>query len=288
MPEYLNTQLLLKLRFNNNQIRAMESVYNNFGVVTTQKAQMMGFDFQTAQLLKYMFDLASGHITIESPDDLAKHYRKLFGRTRRIGIQDLAISRLQRVPRKCVIGNIPAGKFEMYNSRHYRGIDMMYDVVSVGSSNVEIVTTKKPVLRYGESKVQDGVAEIISNNRDGTVNIRINRDYVRLCNRFIVVASLRRPEFYHYMIEMICIEGTKIYVFAVTMRDSEIPNYKNGTQRVYDYGFIGAEIKKKVTNVASILYKRLHGVYVSTEEGNSEFTSIKRNQEEVEEDILVE
>lgn len=266
--------MLLKLKFTQQEINALKNVVNCFGVVTPNKAVQLGYDPTFARKLKYMYDIASGRIIIESPDDLSKHLRKMFGAHRRIGIQDLAVSRLQKVPRKALLGNIPDGKFELYNSKHY-GINGMYDVVNVTSSNIEIRTDRKPVLKHKESKKLDGVIEITQVNKDGTINLVVNRQYARLCNRFIVVASLRRPEYYHGMVEIICIEGTKIYVFATTMREGEIPSYKNGTQRVYDYGFFKQEIKRKLMNTASVIYKNLCGVYATTEEGNMDFQTLK-------------
>lgn len=280
----LDENMMLRLKFTKQEIQALKQIFNYFGTVTSAKAQQFGYPPEVAKKLKYMYDIATGNVIIESSDDLSKHFRKMFGAHQRIGIQHLSASKLNRVPRKCILGNIPAGKFEMYNSKHYSPQDWMYDVLEVTGGHITINTAKKPVLKYKESKKQDGVAEIVAVNKDGTINIEFNRDYARLCNRFIVVASLRRPEYYHAMVEIICIEGTKIYVFAVTMRDSEIPNYKNGSQRVYDYGFFKAEIKRKVMNVASIIYKNLCGVYAQPEEGNTDFEMIKRDVRDDEED----
>lgn len=289
MPVNIDRNQLYKLRFTPQEVDALQRVLNYFGTVTTLKAQQFGFPPEAARKLKYMYDIVSGNVVIETPDDISKHFRKMFGAHQRIGIQHLSMSRLTRVPRKCLLGNIPAGKFEMYNSKHYKPADRMYDVIAVTSSNIVVTTARKPVLRYKESKKQDGVAEILQLNQDGSVNIEFNREYARLCNRFIVVASLRRPEFYHSLVEIICIEGTKLYVFAVTMRDSEIPNYKNGTQRVYDYGFLKSEIKSKVMNTASILYKQLSGVYAVTEEGNMDFEILKReaSDDNTEEEVVL-
>lgn len=273
----LDENMMLKLKFTRQEIQAVKQVFSYFGTVTSAKAQQCGYPPEIAKKLKYMYDIATGNVVIESSDDLSKHFRKMFGAHQRIGIQHLSMSRINKVPRKCVLGNIPAGKFEMYNSKHYSPQERMYDVLNVTGAKITINTARKPVLRYGESKEQDGVAKITEVNRDGTINIEFNRDYARLCNRFIVVASLRRPEYYHALVEIICIEGTKVYVFATTMSDKETPSYKNGSQRVYDYGFFKAEIKRKVMNVASILYKHLCGVYAQTEEGNTEFEFLRRD-----------
>lgn len=280
--------MLLKLKFTPQEIDALKTVVNCFGVVTPNKAMQLGYNPEFARKLKYMYDIASGRVVIESPDDLSKHLRKMFGAHRRIGIQDLAVSRLQRVPRKALLGNIPDGKFEMYNSKHY-GMQGMYDVINVTTTNIEIRTDRKPVLKHKESKKLDGVLEITQVNKDGTIDISVNKQYARLCNRFIIVASLRRPEYYHGMVEIICIEGTKIYVFATTMRDGETPSYKNGTQRVYDYGFFKQEIKRKLMNTASVIYKNLCGVYATTEEGNMDFEMLRREplpQEEEDMEII--
>lgn len=287
-PEQVDVNQLLKLKFTRQEINSLKYVLSCCGTVTPMKAQQCGADPNFAKKLKYMFDISTGRITIETPDDLSKHLRKMFGAHQRIGIQNLAVSKLNKVPRKCLIGNIPAGKFELYNSKHYDPVSRMYDVVNVTSSNIEIVTSRKPVLKYREKPVLDGVIEITQVNNDGTVNAVVNKQYARLCNRFIVVASLRRPEWYHGLVEIICIEGTKIYVFATTMKDGETPSYKNGTQRVYDFGFYKQEIKSKLLNTAQIIYNSLGGVYSSTEAGNMEFEPFKRVvvEETYEDDVM--
>lgn len=271
----LDESMLLRLKFTQNEINTLKQVITCCGKVTTGKMVQMGMNQNLAKKIKYMYDIATGSVMIDSPDDLSKHLRKMFGAHQRIGIQHLAVSKIQRVPRKCLIGNVPAGTFEMFNSKHY-GVNGMYDVKNVTSTNIEIVTQRKPVLKRGASKKLDGVLEITGINQEGYINVLVNKNYARLCNRFIIVASLRRPEYYHAMVEIICIEGTKIYVFAITMRDSETPNYKNGTQRVYDYGFFNQEIKRKLMNTATIIYKNLCGVYATTEEGNMEFSTLKK------------
>ena len=58
------------------------------------------------------------------------------------------------------------------------------------------------------------------------------------------------------------------------MNQGERPSYKGGTQRVYDYGFYKKDIKKKLINVASALYKYIGGVYKSIEPANCDFKCI--------------
>lgn len=270
--------MLYRLKFTRQEVQALKSVFNCFGTVTTGKAMQMGYSQEAAKKLKYAYDIASGNIMIESSDDLSKHFRKMFGAHNRIGIQHLAVSRIQSVPRKCVLGNIPDGPFEIFNSKHYNVYDRMYDVLNVTGQSILINTARKPVLRYGASKKLDGVLEITEVKNDGTIDVVVNREYARLCNRFIVVASLRRPEFYHYMVEIICIEGTRLYVFATTMKNKETVSYKGGSQRVYDYGFLKGEIMQKVKNTASILYKRLCGVYAEMIPGNMDFEFLEKVQ----------
>lgn len=282
----LDEKKMLDLKFTQVEIDTLKWVVQNCGNVTTNRAMQMGYNPETAKKLKYMYDIATGMVDISTTDDLCKHLRKMFGGHGRIGIQHLPKSKFEIIPRKCFVGNIPAGTFEMYNSKHY-GRDGLYDVTNVTGGKIEFRTARKPVLKYRESKELPGIIEITNLNKDGTVTVEVNKQYARLCSRYIILASLKRPEFYHAMVEIICIEGTKVYVFATTMKDGEKPNYKGGTQRVYDFGFFKNELPRKLLNVASIVYANLNGVYAEKIPGNMEFEMFKQSApEETDEDVI--
>lgn len=288
-PDIVNTKRLLELKFTAQEIQFLKMFISNWGQVTAAKAvKICNLPPEQAKKLKYMYDICTGNVVIESPEDISKHFRRMFGAHRRIGIQDLAVSKIQKVPRKAVVGGIPNGPFSIYNSSRYSANERMYNVIDVTGTNIIIRTDRKPILKYGQAKKIDGVLEIREVNKDGTVDIAFNKNHARLCNRFIVVASLRRPEFHHGMVEMIAIEGTKVYVFNQTMGDGEMPNYKNGTQRVYDFGFTKEELCTKLMHVSKNMFTYIKGVWSCVEKPNSDFTMFKRVEKTEEEEIAIE
>lgn len=284
-PDMVDSKKLLALKFTPGEVQFLRNFIMNFGPVTAARAvKFCNLSPGEAKKLKYMYDICAGVVTIETPDDISKHFRKMFGAHKRIGIYDLAISKIQKVPRKAIIGGITDSTFGIYNSKRRSENEKMYNVVDVTTTNIVVRTDLKPILKYKQSRKVDGVIEIKAVNKDGTIDLAVNKQFSRLCNRFIVVASLRRPEFHHGLVEMIAIEGTKVYVYNQTMGDGEMPNYRNGTQRVYDYGFTKQELCPKLMAVSKVMYTYIKGVYQHVEKPNSEFTLFKRVEKPVEEE----
>ncbi len=277
---------LSKLYFTNQEIDILINLVGSGYKITPMSLKQLGFTHEEVSRMKYMYDIVTGRITIESLEDFRIHLRKLYGKHQRIGIGDLLLSRVTRVPRKAVVAGIKDKTYCIYNSKRYLKKDWMYDVEDVTSSNIVIRTKRKPVLKHGESKMVQGVIEIKSLNKDGTVSIAINKEYCRLCNRFIVVASLKRPEHHHGMVEITCMEGTRVFIYAQTMKNGETPNYKGGTQRIYDFGYYTDEIYHKVLSVASELYKKVHGVYAVPVEKNSDFVIVSKEEKEEKPEII--
>lgn len=279
---------LLSLGFTYPEIHALRSIIAAGGKVTPNALTMYGIDYETASRIKYMYDIVTGKVTIETPDDLAKHLRKLFGKHRRIGIQDLALSRLQSVPRYAVIAGIKDETFSIYNSTKYPVNERLYDVVDVSSGRIFIETKRKPVLKYKQPKKIEGVIEIVELKKDGKVVIAVDKKYAMLCNRFVIIGSLRRPEFHLGMVEIICIEGTRVYIYANNMGTKETVRYSGGTQRVYDYGCFPNEIKPKLFKVASEMYPLLSGVYAIEHPANSDFVIIPLEEKEEKIEDMIE
>ena len=279
---------LKKLLFTDEEINLTCNLIENGYKLTAQGVRGTGLGAEKVEKLKYLYDIATDKKTISSKDDLCKHLRKMFGKHRKIGINDLALSKVSKVPRKALIGGIKNETFGIYNSSRYQGKDKMYDVIDVSGRRVTIKTDRKPIIKKGESKKLEGVIEIKELLSDKKVIISVDKNYIRMCNRFIIVASLRRPEYHHGLVEIICKEGTKVYVYAITMTQGEKPNYKGGSQRVYTYGFFKKDIKSKLFSVASAMYRYVNGVYKSVEPPNSDFTSInaeKTNEELYTDDV---
>lgn len=279
---------LKSLGFNDTEIQTLSYIIMNGGKVTLGSLNKYGLPYEESKRLKYMYDICIGKVIIDSVDDLCKHLRKMYGNRRRIGIGDLAVSKISKVPRKAVIAGIVDSTFGIYNSKQYEGTDKMYDVINVTNTRIHILTNRKPILKYKQPKSIEGVIEILSIKDDGKLEVAINKRYIKLVNRFMIVASLRKPEYHNGLIEIVCIEGTKVYVYAQSMGTKENVSYSMGTQRVYAYGFFPSEINNKLKSVGSEIYKQICGVYAVVEPANQDFRVLTIEENEEDDDIEIE
>lgn len=277
-----DTNMLRSLGFSNEMIKTLQFIVNNSGKVTPSVISQYGIPYETARDIKYMYDIATGKVVIDSEQDLIKHLRRMFGKDKRIGIDDLALSKIKDVPRMAVVGGIKQEPYTIYNSKAYPPYDRLYKVYNVSSSTITVLTPRKPQIKHGTPMKLEGVLEIKGLHK-GEVMIAFNKNVCKLCNRFIVVASLRRPEFHHGMVEIICLEGTKVYVYAQTLKPNINIKYNYGTQRVYEYGFLKPEINQKLLKTASGLYPLVCGVLGKTYAANMDYITIPVEQPKEEE-----
>lgn len=281
-----NIDMLRSLGFTNEMINTMQYIISTNGKLTPAIISQYGIPYETARDIKYMYDIAIGKVVIDSEQDLIKHLRRMFGKNKRIGIDDLALSKIKDVPRMAVVGGIKQEPYTIYNSKEYPPYDRLYKVVNVSNGNITVLTPRKPQIKHG-TPLKTDVLEI-KGVHNGEVVISFSKKVCRLCNRFIIVASLRRPEFHHGLVEIICIEGTKVYVYAQTLKPSVGIKYNYGTQRVYEYGFLKPEINKKLMRTASQLYPIICGVVGKTYAANMDYITIPPEQpvEKPEEAVL--
>ena len=225
--------------------------------------QSYGYTFEQAKRLAYAANICQGKVTVESKDQMTKHLKKMFGGARKITINDLETSNVSTVPRLAVIDNLIQAPYSIWNSKNYKGKEAIYKVVDVTGQRITIETPRKPRLEYKQAKELPGVLEIKGVRANGNCVVSFDKKYCKLCNRFIIVASLRHPEKHLVMYEIICIEGTKIYVYATSLGIREQVKYNMGTQRIYDYGIFPQDIKGKLERVAKQLYSKFSGVSAS-------------------------
>ena len=266
----MNVEYMKSIGFNMDEINALKRIMPMDRQLTTTYLTACGFNPEQARRMHYLYKVAIGDVTIDSKDDLCKHLKKLFG-AYKLGIQDLAISSISKVPRVAVIAGIKVEPFTIYNSQNYRGTQMLYQVEHASSKSILIRTTRKPVIKYKGAKKIPGLLEIKEVGKHGDVLIAIDKKYARLCNRFIILASFRRPELHHGMYEIICFEGSRIYVYADTMGVRESVKYSSNSQRVYDYGYFPNEIAKKLNQVTQVLFARLHGQVCTGERATKQY-----------------
>lgn len=273
------TNKFLSLGFNNTEITNFEYIATNGGKFTPQFLQQCGYTYEQARRLTYMYNIYCGKVVINSKQDMIKHLRKMFGADYRLSMQDLAISKITNVPRVAVVSNIVHKPYDIWNSNRYKGKDAIYKVVDSSGQKITIETSRKPRLEYGQPKIVPGVLEIKGVKANGNAVVTFDKRYCNLCNRFIIVASLRNPEFHYGKYEMLCFEGTKVYVYATNMGTKENVKYNMGTQRIYAFGIFPGEIKSKLEYVAKVLYNQLHCVSTEYENANSTFKVVEVKQQ---------
>lgn len=307
---------LLGLGFTQQEINEYNYIYMNAGKFTTAALQSYGYDFASAKRLAYMNKALQGGVQINSEADMINHVKKMTGanrqdakqyvytqnlqngyaeqnyskdeyikhlketagRTHKIGIQDLAVSNITDVPRIAVISGIKQSPYNIWNSNNYKGKNALYKVVDATNGRITIETSKKPKLEYGAPKVLPGILEIKGVKQNGMAVVSFSKKVCRLCNRYIIIASLKRPEFHLGMYEIICFEGTKVYIYATNMGTRDQVRYKGGTQRVYAYGIFPQDTKGKLTTVAKNLYGHLDGRKVEYIDANSSYRVVPVEQ----------
>ena len=281
----LDERRLLSQGFTQQEINALKFLVQNDGRITVNNmVQGYNIPYEEAQKIKYMYDICTGRVSINSDDDISKHLRRMFGKHKRIGIQDLATSSIGEIGRTAMIAGIPTNTpFAIWNSKNYPPLERLYKVVGVSQGMVTIATDRIPRLKYKQSKSIPGILEIKENPVNGIMKVAISKDYCRLCNRFIVVASLRRPEFHLGMVQIICVEGTRIYVYAETLPPNKNSKYYSSTQRIYDYGYFQQEINHKLLGCATRVYRQICGVTATTIPANMDYkllADIKNNTDD--------
>ena len=291
---------LVSLGFSQQEINAYEFIYNNGGKFSPTALQNYGYTYEQARRLSYMNKCLMGAVQINTENDMINHYKKMTGasrqdakqavyaanlqngygaqnyskeelikhlketngRTHKVNISDLMISAVTDVPRVAVVSGIDMMPYSIWNSNNYKGKDALYRVIDVSGQKITIETNKKPQLQYGAPKSIPNTLEIKGIRQNGQVVVTFDKRVCRLCNRYIVLASLKRPEMHLGMYEMICFEGTKLYIYATNMGIKDRLSYKGGTQRVYAYGVFPGDIKPKTEIIAKRVYEYLHGVSV--------------------------
>lgn len=305
-PVYIDANRLMSLGFSKADVDNLVYVYNNGGKFTTNALQSYGYTYDQAKRLIYMYGICAGKYSVETKQESIKHLKKMNGSQYKITMQDLAVSNVTDVPRVAVI-NITVPKkpanmteyqyekmkeackpFTIWNSSRYKGRDALYKVLDVTGQHVTIETSRKPQLQYNAVKKIPGVLEIKGQRENGNVIVVINSEYCKLCNRFIIVASLRNPEFHHGKYELLAFEGTKVYVYATNMGVRNTVKYNMGTQRVYAYGIFPQDIKPKLDNITKSMYQYLNCVSAEYMGSNKPYEVITRQQKEEQYDDIIE
>lgn len=289
-----NVDLLSRLGFRIEELEAFKAVLMNYGKVTSSVLFSLGFSYRDVKKLQYLYDIVAGKIIVDigNVEAASKHFRRMYAENSKIGIGHLPLSKFSTVPRVAVIAGIPDGSYSIYNSRNSKGEVRMYHVIGSSNKKVVIQTKRKPILAYGCEKklyyirnkengkidyTEDShriskelrendeaeigtVLEIKRLTEDKKVVVAVDEHYIRMVNRYVIVAGFREPEFHLGLYKLVAFEGSKIYLYAEAMKDSENVQYNRSTQRIYGFGFHKGEIQAKLEKTANELFAYLKGV----------------------------
>lgn len=273
-PPDFNVKKLMGLGFSYADIQTCQRLFQQGAKFTTSFLQQFcGYDYETAQRLRYLYDIAQGKIEIETDDELCKHLKKMFGNRRRVSIADLPPSNITEVPKLCLIAEVTDPLFYCYNSGLYEMNKRFYKVIQATPTKTVIRTHRKPEIKFRGAKETEGVAKILSEtpNPDGTIDVQFEPKYTRLCNRYLILVSTKRPEFHLGGYEHIVVDGSKVYVFGRTLPAKWDLKYKAAQERVLDCGVFPDELNQRIYRAAQMVHKRLAGVKVNKLEPTSVF-----------------
>lgn len=278
---WFDESYLLSVGFDPQAINAYKIIMAQNGKFNRGIAANYGLAFQEVDQLAYLHSFCQGKVSLEGIDNVVKHRRKLNKYGKRVSIQDLKISNVREVPRVAIIYGIPSkSPFAIYNSNNYKGMKMIYRVLNVTSKNIIVETSRIPALKYSEALKIDDIIEITErkDKKDGgsVLTLSVSKDHCRLCNRYLIVASLKRPEFHLGMYTMVCYDGTKLYIFAKSIGIKTSMGYNQSSQRIYQYGIFRKTIESKLNIVGTQLYNKFQGVYFEYDAPNDDYTEIDR------------
>lgn len=280
---------LLKLGFSQQEINFLTNLLNYGQRPTSKTLASYGLNYEQAKRIQYMYGIWLGKTTIKNGDELAKHLKKMNTSGRKITINDLKFSDLQEIPRVACINGIKDENFDIYNTKRYKGYNGLYNnVLGVSSNNINIRTTRKPQLPYGKRGVPE-VISIINYNKDSKeVDLAVNKRFIRLCNRYVITASTKRPTYHLGMYEIVCGEGTKIYVYAQNIGTKELHNCNTTNNRIYDFGIKKEEIKDKIVRQSKDIAQTFGGNVVNYYQGTETFNILNKVEIEPKEELYDE
>ena len=174
---YIDTNTLQQMGFTQIEITEFQRILNGGGQFTLSALQAYGYNYEQAKRLKYLYDVCSGKVRVETQTDLIKHLKKMTNGSYKISIQDLAISKITEVPRVAVVHNISQAPYDVWNSKNYKDNQAIYRVVDVSGQRITIETSRKPQLQYKQAKVIPGVLEIKGIKANGNVVVSFDKKY---------------------------------------------------------------------------------------------------------------
>ena len=266
-------------QFSQAEIQQFNYVMQNGGKFTTSALCSYGYSYEQAKRLAYMYKVYSGQVSLDSEEGMIRHLKTMHRKDYKISISDFPLSKISTVPQLAVVSGITQPPYTIWNSSNRKGLAALYNVVDTKGRAITVETKIKPVLKYNAPKELPGQLKILGVKSNGLAVISFNKGICRLCNRYIIVASLRNPEFHLGKYTMLAFEGSKIYVYATNMGTGDKVKYREGTQRVYAFGIDTRAINGKLNNVAMSLYQHFGAVQMNFEVANTGFEIIERHRQ---------
>lgn len=182
---------------------------------------------------------------------------------------------ITNVPKYAIIGNFTESKFRQYNSSpQYQANNQLklYEVESL-SDTTGMLKIKVPL----SSKVPCGVTfrtkgmklekptktEIeYGKYRPNEGKAYIEPKYFKLCNRYIILATLRQPSEENTIAyyKIIAVDGTTVYVVARLVPYNKVISSQGiKEQRIYYIGYNKNELIPKLQECKDILFQKLGG-----------------------------
>lgn len=207
-------------------------------------------------MLVYMDKIVKGEIDLNNNDEYAKHLKRM-NKTGKMDVFSLPPSRIQRVPRVCVIKGIDDKVYKQLNSINFNKDKMFYEVISKSAKSLKVKTKNRIAIPYKYNMSIPCVLKIEGRNAEtGETELIINKDYTIQCNRYIIIATFRKIEFSLGGFELVTGTGDKLYIYAVNAGDNT-DKLKYYNARVYDYGYDGREIPKRLVRVVKWIMPKL-------------------------------
>lgn len=257
------TNDLERLGFSQQDIALLDAVASDGRMPTMLGMRNMGIDAETADKLRYLYRIASGEVRIESSDDLSKHLKR-FWRGERVGMHSLPLVNVGKLGVFCYVHGL-SGPWAVLNSCKYesKGLKQCcYMVKKSSSERVLIETDRRPVLKHKEPTEVAGSIRIanmaaIYSGETNKVQYSISKKHIRFVNRYVIVASLKKQHGHFGAYNIMCMDGTQVWVAAIPVRSKGASSYYKDSQRVYRYGIDVNDIKKDLDGVAGMIFKHL-------------------------------
>lgn len=277
---------LTSLGFAPSDIQMLENMVrmNRNRMPTAPRLYEMGIDYNKSAIFRYMYGISTGKIVIDSWEAMAKHFRRMWVGPH-IGIDNLPVSTATNFRRFCLVAHLPKPYDVLDSARYVKKLGLskaMYVVDKSGSKATVIRSNRRPIIRFDEPTTIEGHVKFLGVNKDdGTLSLAITDPHVRLCNRYIVVASLRHPADHLGCNRILCADGTTVYVFAQMLKGGA-NSYYNQAQRAYAYGVDDKLLPSTLQSVTEYIFKCMGGMMVENMPGNLIYNLMLDNEQIIE------